>query len=1163
MDAICPDCGHAERSDNRRGARLGNCPHCGTPMRAHTGLRYTVQLTEPKQPSPEPGRHHRQDASGGEPQPAGMPTASNYQAEDGEDQGSAEESDTVSSALDDKTLARMRTAAAAEAGPFADPALLREADALLPAADRGWLERVIGHPVPSYRSLTHAELLLAVRAAKADAAHLRALADSRRAEAEHARQHQAETAAAAARAGQEAWRALRSRLPVPVTVQHNWTARHLDGYEQGGNHIVVREDLNVGRFRRTAGVALCWTPSRARELRHVSGNAGDENRLPDCKSCLRHAENVAAARGQPSSGTSQNDKESATSPPSQTANTRWISTCARCYTRVPGPGGILCPPCRQAIEAQNRAPRTRTPSTADDETDDEPGGDGWTLREAAHRYLDRGLPPVPAWAARQNGECCCPRGAACPRPGKHPRSVHAGPGRHDYSWKPLASHSHQDINERFADGGEYAGANLMLAIPAGMMVIDIDHDDGGHQAVAMLVAELGELPATLGHQTPHGQHLIYTTPPGWTGRAWVGKDAHNPLPPGIDLRMPGQILMAPPSRVPGAGGQLTYGPATGDTVAGLPPAYLDAWTPPQLAARPLRPAPIAPSAADRAASYVHKTVTGVLADLAGHEPGGRNTAIYTAALKVGSVLGAARSTPGAEHAADGWTDEAAQDALMEAATRNGYVDAHGATMARSAIRSGLRNGLRNPRALPDFTSRPLAPGPGARTGSLRREPGTTTPAASQPVSADRKPDIGPAPGPPGSARPSRASRRDTSAGQRVAAALWAAGYTASSPGHQADGRDGYQMRALADGSLLVQPAGTTADIDGVKAASRARRILDRYASVLHDAGFKIARPGAGNLVVRPQPADTGTGHHPPPGDPGQRNRMQANRSAVAANEAYRARDFDQARQHTSQAAALDPSRTALWQQHRSQIDARELFLQAQAPHAEGDQDQAQKLMEDARQLDPRMQTLWDQNLPRADSQRDHSARGAAAGGTDPDPSHVAARRHADRPVSAPQWPGKPALYRNAGTGGEPGKHVPATRQASAPAGAGEPSAEAGKIAEPGQEDGAPAARWHPRPVRHSPTTSPKGAHIPARPPKREREKQDTRAGADHQTAMDPAQAAHKHVELRHQPEPDPAGHPGRPGQTAHQAGTTDWRDAVIDTERRHWQPRAAQPSLQR
>jgi hypothetical protein len=104
MDAICPNCGHAERSANHRGARLGNCPNCGTPMRAHTagqakgryicpvnggviilGLRYTVQLTGPKrlefvpgwddnrrEPDPDrpgwlrPVRYHRTEPTGRE-----------------------------------------------------------------------------------------------------------------------------------------------------------------------------------------------------------------------------------------------------------------------------------------------------------------------------------------------------------------------------------------------------------------------------------------------------------------------------------------------------------------------------------------------------------------------------------------------------------------------------------------------------------------------------------------------------------------------------------------------------------------------------------------------------------------------------------------------------------------------------------------------------------------------------------------------------------------------------------------------------------------------------------------------------------------------------------------------------------------------------------------
>ena len=90
--------------------------------------------------------------------------------------------------------------------------------------------------------------------------------------------------------------------------------------------------------------------------------------------------------------------------------------------------------------------------------------------------------------------------------------------------------------------------------------------------------------------------------------------------------------------------------------------------------------------------------------------------------------------------------------------------------------------------------------------------------------------------------------------------------------------------------------------------------------------------------------------------------MDANRAAVAANQAYRAGDLDQARQLIDQAAALDPSRAGLWQQHREQIAARRLILDARAAHAAGDQQRADKLLGDARQLDPRMPAIWDGDL---------------------------------------------------------------------------------------------------------------------------------------------------------------------------------------------------------
>ena len=238
---------------------------------------------------------------------------------------------------------------------------------------------------------------------------------------------------------------------------------------------------------------------------------------------------------------------------------------------VPGPGQ---PPSGSAPGGDSDPGQPGLPAQpARDGDDDEVSAQaGITsgLREAAHRYLEDGLLPVPAWAARQDGGCCCWHGADCPRPGKHPRAVRTGPGPHDWSWKPLACRTHAEVDQRFAPGGDYAAGNLMVAIPAGMMAIDVDHDDGGRAAAARLADELGPLPPTLSHQTPHGEHLIYRTPPGWTGRAWVGKDPANPVPAGVDLRMPGQILMAAPSVVPGEDGPARYGPLTGDQVAALP-----------------------------------------------------------------------------------------------------------------------------------------------------------------------------------------------------------------------------------------------------------------------------------------------------------------------------------------------------------------------------------------------------------------------------------------------------------------------------------------------------------------------------------------------------------------------------------------------------------------
>jgi hypothetical protein len=200
------------------------------------------------------------------------------------------------SMLDDATLTGLRAEAQAAASPFIDPALFRAAEAMLPRVPADWLDRVIGRAGVSWRHLSNAELALAVSAYRADIDYLAALTTERHRQREAAQRAADAEARAQARAERAEWAALAARLPVPVEVWHNWTARHLDGYEQGAGHIVVLEDLTVGRFHRPARHPLCWTPSRTHPLRHVTPNVGDERRLPDCKACIRHAERIAQAK---------------------------------------------------------------------------------------------------------------------------------------------------------------------------------------------------------------------------------------------------------------------------------------------------------------------------------------------------------------------------------------------------------------------------------------------------------------------------------------------------------------------------------------------------------------------------------------------------------------------------------------------------------------------------------------------------------------------------------------------------------------------------------------------------------------------------------------------------------------------------------------------------
>ncbi|QPL14140.1 hypothetical protein QEH48_gp111 [Streptomyces phage TurkishDelight] len=193
-------------------------------------------------------------------------------------------------ALTPEELDELRARAAREAGPFVDPRV----QAAFRVHGPEWAADILGRPYGGPYALTWPELYLlhlAVQAEPTPPPPPRATA-ARELEEEAARRAAAEEAARS----EEEWRELADALQaagVRVEVRHNYTsARHLEFYTQGADHVYLLDPLHVGRLHRASGVALCHTPSNARNLAYLEPTT--DGRLPSCQTCLRHMR--AAAR---------------------------------------------------------------------------------------------------------------------------------------------------------------------------------------------------------------------------------------------------------------------------------------------------------------------------------------------------------------------------------------------------------------------------------------------------------------------------------------------------------------------------------------------------------------------------------------------------------------------------------------------------------------------------------------------------------------------------------------------------------------------------------------------------------------------------------------------------------------------------------------------------
>ncbi len=335
-----------------------------------------------------------------------------------------------------------------------------------------------------------------------------------------------------------------------------------------------------------------------------------------------------------------------------------------------------------ATHCANTAEHAGTPTTRHHDTHQEPTGmntdSGSPLLDAALDYAARGwhvfpLRPDdkrPAFPDHDAGHCT----GADPRC----RQAHIG-------WEPRATTDPERIERAWTR----APFNIGIATgPSGLVVVDLDTPKPGQQPPAdwrvdgvvdgrdtfAVMCENADHPVPVDTYTVTtgrgGMHLYFTHPPGAQLRNTTGS-----LGWLIDTRAHGGYVVAPASLVNHRPYTLTH-----DT----PPAPLPGWLTERLQPAPLPPQqPVAvPLASDRLNAYLRAAVNAQLTYLTSATEGGRNKALYRAAIALGQLVAGGAL---AESEVTAWLSGAAA-----------HVGLTPAETART-INSGLRTGAKRPR----------------------------------------------------------------------------------------------------------------------------------------------------------------------------------------------------------------------------------------------------------------------------------------------------------------------------------------------------------------------------------------------------------------------------------------------------------------------------------
>jgi len=167
-----------------------------------------------------------------------------------------------------------------------------------------------------------------------------------------------------------------------------------------------------------------------------------------------------------------------------------------------------------------------------------------TNLNSALELAARGLPVFPVWWMA-GGQCACRAGGFCkPGQGKHRECTpevctECHPGKHPITPSGLhdASTDPAKITRWWGIAPE---ANVGVAVPDGVVVIDVDPRNDGEATLAALQAQHGRLPITRTAATGgKGGHFYFAAPPGLQFPSTLGE--------GIDVKQFGGYVLAPPS----------------------------------------------------------------------------------------------------------------------------------------------------------------------------------------------------------------------------------------------------------------------------------------------------------------------------------------------------------------------------------------------------------------------------------------------------------------------------------------------------------------------------------------------------------------------------------------------------------------------------------------